>query len=584
LTLTLTTGTFIANETIKEVSTNTAITTTYGVIVGANINNPGSGYSVGDILPITGAGSEGKVTVSEIGSGHINKVKLNSTGYGYRVGANSTINNTGTGGSGLIVTVKSIANTYTLNGYTVGKVTAIEVLNTGSEYASMPTIVLEDSTIKSIGALSEKLITLNDRGSSYSVGNTLVFTGGTGANAVGVVASVGNIDNIITEADEYFTTEDSNYIVNEINITDTTDYGFDNIILEGARGATYNLIQEQTVNGIASAIKHEDWLNVGPISRIELTNPGNGYTIGGLPTITISSTTGYTANLISTGIQGYGAQAIIDYANNISGLGSIREVTVEQGLNYYASNTTINATGFGAGNANLTPIITGTTVSKGTYLNNDGKVSDKKIQDSYFYQDFSYVIRSSRNFSTYSKLIKDLLHPAGLEFFGEFVLISLILNKFSNIPVETEIVKQIPSSITFAVANTATANNNLVEPSFYQGYLNGVFDDLRIFDLWYVESEAYTGNTFNDRWHTWDGPHVTKLIKSPGTVTIVGSTVQGTGTIFTEDFLEGEELIIDGSESGNILAVSNNTYMTLNLVRPLAGNYTGANIYKRRLQ
>lgn len=572
LTLTLTTGTFIADESIRVVGDDTVITTVYGVIVGANINAAGNGYSVGDILPVTGSGYDGKVTVSEIGSGLINKVKLNSTGYGYRVGSQSTINNSGTGGSGLVVSVKAISNPYTLGGYTVGQVTQIEVLNTGSEYSDIPTITLEDTTIKSIGALSERLITLKDRGSEYSVGNTLVFTGGSGANAVGVVASVGNIDNIVTEAEDYFTTEDGFYIINERNITDDTDYGFDNILLEGKRGVTYNLIQEETLNGIASAIKHEDWLNIGPISRIELTNSGDGYTIDSLPTITVSSTTGYSSDFICDGIQGYGGSAVVDYANNASGLGSIRAVDVIQGLNYSSSNTTIDATEFGAGNANLTPIITGTTISKGLYLNNDSKISDKIIQDSYFYQDFSYVIRSSKNFGSYSKLIKDILHPAGMEFFGEIVLLSLIENIFNEITVTTEIVKQIQDSATTVIAD------------FYQGQLNGAFSTLRIFDLWYVEVQAYTGETFNDLWHTWDGPHVTKLIKAAGTVTINGSVVQGTGTIFTGEFLDGEELII-GDESANILNVANNTYMTLNLVRPMSGTYTSAtDIYKRRLQ
>jgi hypothetical protein len=596
LTLTLTQGKFLASEGIKILGNSKVYTTTYGILVGVNINDPGTGYSVGDNLPVVGTGYDAKVTVSEIGSGSVNRVKLNSTGYGYRVGSLLTVDSANSGGSGLIVSVKSIANTYTLNGYTVGEVTAIQVLNTGYEYTSIPPIVLEDTTIKSIGALSERLITLKDRGSDYSVGNTLIFTGGSGANAVGIIASVGNIDNIVTEIEDYLTTEDGFYIINERNITDDTDYGFDNILLEGKRGAVYNLIQEETLNGKASAIKHEDWLNIGPISRIELTNSGDGYTIDSLPTITANSTTGYNAEFTCTGIQGFGGNASVDYANNVSGLGSIRGVDIIQGLNYSSSNTTINATTLGAGNANLTPIIIGTNISKGVYLNNDSKLSDKKIQDSYFYQDFSYVIRSSEFFSDYSDLIKDILHPAGMEFFGEIVLLSFILNIFNNNTVNAEIVKQLPSSLLYAVANTETANTNLREPEFYQGYLNGKFDDLKIFDLWYVESEAYTGNTFNDSWHTWDGPHVTKLIKSPGTVTIttnmVGNTiiscnVVGTGTAFVGDYFDGEELIVgieSADESANILNVANNTFMTLNLIRPLAGTYTDAPIYKRRLQ
>ena len=575
LTLSLTSGTFIADEGIKIVGSNTVYTSTYGIIAGATINAPGSGYSVGDILPVTGSGYDGKITVSEIGSGDINRVKINTTGFGYRVGTILQVNDAGTGGTGLIVSVKSISSPYSLGGYTVGKLDKIQIVNRGLDYKAIPSITAEDTTIKSIGALSENLISLTDRGSDYSVGNTLIFTGGSGANAAGIVASIGNIDNIVTEAEEYILTEASFTLINERNVTDNTTFGFDNILLEGKRGATYNLIQEESLNGIASAIKHEDWNNIGPISRIELTNFGDGYTVDDLPTIEVSSTVGYNATLVATGIQGVGAAVAVDYANNNSGLGSIRGVDIVPGLNYGVSNTLIVSSGFGAGNANLSPIISGTIVSKGIYLNDASKLGYKTLQDSYFYQDFSYVIRSSVNFASYSTLVKSILHPAGLEFFGEIVLLSLIENLFNQINTSTEILKQISS-------DAATINI-----SFFQGELNGLFKDLKIFDLWYVETQAYGGLTLEDQWHTWDGPHVTKLIKAAGTVTVAGNVVQGTGTIFTGEFLDGEELII-GDESANILNVANNTYMTLNLVRvpaTLSGTYTTAtDIYKRRLQ
>lgn len=58
----------------------------------------------------------------------------------------------------------------------------------------------------------------------------------------------------------------------------------------------------------------------------------------------------------------------------------------------------------------------------GYFLNDDGKLSDAKfIQDSYFYQQFSYVLRASESIDKYRSLVQDVIHPAGLKMFGEFL-------------------------------------------------------------------------------------------------------------------------------------------------------------------
>jgi hypothetical protein len=172
-------------------------------------------------------------------------------------------------------------------------------------------------------------------------------------------------------------------------------------------------------------IKNEDWNVKGPISRIELTNYGTGYTPTNLPTITVSTTTGSSANLIATNIQGKSANVSIDVANNATGIGSIRGITVKDfGINY--TTATANVSSYGDGNANLTPIISGLGVKEGNWISDDGKVNYKKIQDSYYYQDFSYVIKSGLVFNAYKDTVKKLLHPAGLQAFGEILLFNTI--------------------------------------------------------------------------------------------------------------------------------------------------------------
>ncbi len=48
--------------------------------------------------------------------------------------------------------------------------------------------------------------------------------------------------------------------------------------------------------------------------------------------------------------------------------------------------------------------------------------SDRVLQDSYFYQDFSYVLTSLLSLSDYYEIVKKLIHPAGMKLFGELRL------------------------------------------------------------------------------------------------------------------------------------------------------------------
>jgi hypothetical protein len=64
----------------------------------------------------------------------------------------------------------------------------------------------------------------------------------------------------------------------------------------------------------------------------------------------------------------------------------------------------------------------------GSFLDSDGKLSDgsKKLQDSFYYQDYSYVIRIGQSVSKYRDAVKKLLHPTGLALFGEVSLINKV--------------------------------------------------------------------------------------------------------------------------------------------------------------
>jgi len=57
----------------------------------------------------------------------------------------------------------------------------------------------------------------------------------------------------------------------------------------------------------------------------------------------------------------------------------------------------------------------------GYYINNDGFLDDAIfIQDSRYYQAFSYLIKIDETLESYQSAIKTLIHPAGMALFGEY--------------------------------------------------------------------------------------------------------------------------------------------------------------------
>ena len=57
------------------------------------------------------------------------------------------------------------------------------------------------------------------------------------------------------------------------------------------------------------------------------------------------------------------------------------------------------------------------------WTTNDGFLNDTKyLQDSYYYQSFSYVIKTGQGVEVWRDYVKKVLHPAGFRFFGEILI------------------------------------------------------------------------------------------------------------------------------------------------------------------
>ena len=62
-------------------------------------------------------------------------------------------------------------------------------------------------------------------------------------------------------------------------------------------------------------------------------------------------------------------------------------------------------------------------VEEGKFKDDRGKLSDaNKIQDNYRYQSYSYIIKSTMPESSWKKRFKEIMHPAGMEVFGDLII------------------------------------------------------------------------------------------------------------------------------------------------------------------
>jgi hypothetical protein len=72
-------------------------------------------------------------------------------------------------------------------------------------------------------------------------------------------------------------------------------------------------------------------------------------------------------------------------------------------------------------------------VGEGSFLSTKGFLnSNKYIQDSVFYQEYSYEIQAGITLDKYSSILRELVHVAGTELFGS-------ITKVSNVSIEISV-------------------------------------------------------------------------------------------------------------------------------------------------
>ena len=380
------TGSFSIGEQIRGTETNDddyfIKATITGIPGSKTIINDGNLYSITDLLTVTGGGVGANFSINDIGSGGINDIIIDSSGSNYVIGDELVFNNLGTSGKNA-------------KGF-------VSVVNGG--------FTPEDST-----SSTEEHIVLEDE---------------------------------TTSGDTYF----GNKIIQE-------DY-----IDNGSGGSTNNL---------------------GDITDIFISNIGDGYK--SLPTISVSSTNGTGASILANGTeigrilgintielgaeyQNSPSPPTINFRNNLI----LTSITGDFSINDTVTGSSSSATGTivsfngdrnflklkdvsgtftldetitstSGGSATLTRLdvasasisVVSITDTDGQFLNEDGFVSQStmRIQDSLYYQDFSYVLKVSETINQWRDTFKKTMHAAGFYFTGQVALENR-LNLKIKFPVE----------------------------------------------------------------------------------------------------------------------------------------------------
>ena len=402
LTMSLVSGEFVEDEEIYVIGDERIATTIHGMLVAFSIDDGGTGYSVGEEITITTLSGDGELargSIVEINSGEIDAINYLTLGQGYRLGTVATVNNTNTTGEEFQVRVTEIRDTYVVtegsNEYLVGEATKVTITNRGKNYNKAPVVSLVDPVISDLGLLSTKLMTIDNPGTAYTIGDNIPINDPAEVT-VSAYLQVASIDDSV---DEDLLFEDG--------------FGF---VLE---------YSDQYESG---KLLTESSTLTGPIERLELLEFGRGYLTENLPTVDTASVGSGDAQITVTAIQGVNANVEVDVANNSVGLGSIKLIELADFGKDYSSTDTIqvDVDTVGGVGAVITPIISGIGTTAGRWLTTDSIIGRRVIQDSYFYQDFAYVIRSGLGFNSYQNLLKDIIHPAGMEFFGEILIKSFI--------------------------------------------------------------------------------------------------------------------------------------------------------------
>jgi len=424
--------------------------------------------------PITGTTSNATAIVESvtkflIGSTSISEFILNADSIegSFVVGENIT---------GTVDDIDDILIEATISGIPISKVISNDgSLHTTAESATITGggdgAIIQTKTIGS-GGITE--IIIDNAGTGYSIGDDLVFvnTATNGAGAAGFISVVnGGItledstslteDHIVLEEG---TTQDDTYFGNKIvqesgtDVEDITDiFLYDN-------GGGYTSLPTVTISSSGTgAILKAFGSQIGRVLDLNLVELGINHQLSPTPPTVnlfknciITGVTGTFAGNSTVTINGSVTATVVSF-NSTLGLLSLKNNSGTISVGNTVVGTSGSATIKKIDSATATLTIGAVADTDGRFINEDGFLSENtmNIQDSLYYQDFSYVIKVARSISDWRNDFKKTMHTSGFYLASE-VNIETRLNARISAPIVGS-VSGIIDEPFFAIINTLFA-------------------------------------------------------------------------------------------------------------------------------
>lgn len=400
-------GTFLPNVQAETSGTPRIISLVRNGVTGFVPTNGGSYYQVGDpVSVISGSGSGATCEVAEINvNGSLTGIIVDEPGSGYSVGQEIVFNNANSGGPASNPLVSARAVISSVDGS--GGITSVKLLSGGNFYVRLPRALPPtlDTVLPPLTNGGAKLLAVSDNIGKITKLNVPTFgldyenppNGVAPAYVIlkNVATPQFSIGEIVRGAPQTISLEGEE---SELLLEDGSS-----VLLEGQQSPEGLLIEVDSDRNLYKLYPVTDRFGLGvdgillPSGVLDKTE-GTLITEEGRQFVTEDSAE-FRNNMT---VRGFGANGLATSGS------SGRIVSINQ--------------------ADLKGQIGTVGKTLGSFINADGKISEssKRIQDSFFYQEFSYVIKIGQSIDKYRNVVRKLLHPVGLALFGEVQIQTLI--------------------------------------------------------------------------------------------------------------------------------------------------------------
>src|SRR6056300_1490861 len=415
------TGTFVADEIVTTTDTTLDLqisATVKGVVTGGVVTLGGAYYDTNDPVVLTGGNGNNAATarVESAGAGSIDEIVIENGGSGYTAGEELRFDLTNTEGKDVRAKIAVVGGGFLLEPST----SPDNIITEDGDLIVTDDDIQYISKEQTVGELDH--LVLED-------GDQIVIEEATFTD-LGVPAEIGEITKV--------------HMINRGN-------GFIKLPLVSdsatSSGSGSRLFAASTVSPM-----------VGHVEGISITNFGLRYTAN--PEVILNR------NILVQNVSGSFAAGdtltshtgtVVDFDN----ARNILEVQTSVDFNQGDSITTITgatATVYQASASEATSTVGVIGTKVGNFVSDRGKVSvdTMRIQDSLYYQDYSYVVRIGQSINQWRESIRRSVHPAGWNVFGEVSFASQVAVRIQNPAAGSVTDSGSPDTFTPELASTFT--------------------------------------------------------------------------------------------------------------------------------